>query len=129
MSDTHIHLGTDSYPSWVRKGSISCPAFPLVNCAADYQTFCDMTELYRGHNVQFTIRYIPRGVPGERHWCFDFPNGYALSVRQFGYGSYSDENSVELHLTGPSHRDVWGDIRGYQDLEALASAVKEASRY
>lgn len=103
------------------------PTFPLVTCAADWHTFCNAAETWAGM-PSFTVRYIPR--EDGRHWCIDFPNGYTLSVRQGGYGSYSDSTSVELYAyrNSTSHA-AWDDVRSYQDLEELAHAIKEVSRY
>jgi len=105
------------------------PMYPLVTCAADWHEFCDVAELYSGRMPTYRVRYIPRNPSSERYWCFDFPNGYTLSVRQFGYGSYSDNDSVELLCWDSNHEQAWDDIRQYQDLDELAAAVKEVSRY
>lgn len=135
MSDIHIHLGIGTFPVWVQKGVISMPTFPLVTCAADWHHVCerltrkcDPAEV--GIMPRFTVRYIPRADSSEHHWCLDFPNGYTLSVRQYGYGSYSDDRSVELlaYMNTTANKS-WDDIRMYQDLDALISAIAEVSQY
>lgn len=75
-----------------------------------------------------TLRHKHDG-PNWLNWLIDFPNGWTISVRQFGPGSYSDADSVELFAYRNSTSERWDDVQGWQGVDGLHSAIMEVSRY
>lgn len=108
--------------------------FPLVDNAADWERVCD--ALWIGNEMmvspRFNFRQARCYVPGGLNWVFDFPNGYCLSIRQYGEGSYSNESTVELLAYGWADvdaPDTWDDARGWQTLGDMTSAIVEVYSY
>jgi hypothetical protein len=77
-------------------------------------------------DVEYDVRECHNG-PDWLNWCLDFPNGWTLSIRQYGPGSYSSDNTVELLAW--SRDEGWERERGWQDMAELLDAIEEVSRY
>jgi hypothetical protein len=104
--------------------------FPLVNSGADYEYF--KSKLGWWDSVYGPDAYkLELHHKGDewRHWIIVFDNGWRLSVRQFGLGSYSSENTVELLASNNETGEMWEEERRYQTLDDLAAAFNEIWRY
>lgn len=104
--------------------------FPLADTPDELQ---DVADAFNANCVVvFNFREIQCGIPDGRNWLMEFPNGYTLSIRQGGEGSYSDDETVELLAYSNDvfdAPDTWTRERGWQDRDAMISAMVEVSAY
>jgi hypothetical protein len=79
-------------------------------------------------SVEYDVREHHNGG-SWLNWCLDFPNGWTLSIRQYGPGSYSSDNTVELLAWSSLTSDAWERERGWQDMSELLDAISEVANY
>jgi hypothetical protein len=105
---------------------------PLVDNSEEYGQL--HSKLTKGtgpcamHPPEYTLRHNHRG-PEWLQWLLTFRNGWTLSVRQYGPGSYSSDSTVELWAWLGGTALTWDDVRGYQDRDRLALAIMEVAHY